>query len=83
VLLAPAILARGRAAAALSCALWAAAVTHYAYLTFLGYAALPGVEKVRAVALLWPAVGAVLAAPAAVVVGFNPSRVALGWYFGG
>ena len=87
VALAPALLRPGRLACLLSCALWAAAIAHYHFLTFLGYAALDGgaagVDRGRCALLLWPAVGAALAVPAAVVAGFNPSRVALGWYFGG
>ena len=82
VILAPLLLRPGHAAAALACALWAGSLAHYHYITFLGYAALPGVEPRRAAALLWPAVAAVLAAGPAAVVGFNPARLALGWYFG-
>jgi hypothetical protein len=82
LLLAPLILQPGHSAAALAAALWAAALAHYHYLTFLGYAALPCIESRAATPLLWPAVAAALAAPVAALAGFNPSRVALGWYFG-
>ena len=79
-LLSPLLLWRAWAPAALSCMLYAAALAHYCYLSFLGYSALPFLERTEA--FLWP-IGAVAAAlPAAVLLGFNPTRFALGVYFG-
>ena len=78
--LSPLLLSRARAAAALSCVLYAAALSHYHYLNFLGYSALPFLERTEV--FLWP-VGVIVAAlPLALAFGFNPTRFVLSIYFG-
>lgn len=80
LLLSPLLLSHARAAGVLSCLLYSAAVGHYSYLSFLGYTALPFLERTEV--FLWPAGAAAAALPLAVVFGFNPSRFVLGVYFG-
>ena len=78
--LTPLLLTHSWAAGALSCLLYAAGLAHYHYLHFLGYSALPFLERTEV--FLWP-IGAVAAAlPVAVLLGFNPTRFVLSIYFG-
>ena len=77
--LSPLLLWRAWPPAALSCALYAGAFCHYHYLCFLGYSALPFLERTEV--FLWP-IGPVAAAlPLALVAGFNPTRFVLSIYF--
>lgn len=75
----PVLLWRGIVPAAVSCALYAVAFGVYSYLTFLGYSALPFLERTEV--FLWP-VGLVgVALPFALLARFNPTRFVLGIYF--
>ena len=80
LLASPLLLWQSRLAAALSAGLYAAALGHYAYLTFLGYAALPFLERTEV--FLWPIAALAVAAPLAALSGFNATRFTLGIYFG-
>ena len=61
-------------------ALYGAAFAYYHYLTFLGYNALPFLD--RAELFLFPIAALMLATPISTLVGFNPARFVLGVYFG-
>ena len=78
-MLSPLLLWRARLAAALSCVLYAAAFGHYHYLNFLGYSALPFLERTEV--LLWPIGAICVALPLAALLGFNPTRFVLSIYF--
>jgi len=67
LLASPLLLWQSRLAAALSAGLYAAALGHYAYLTFLGYAALPFLERTEV--FLWPIAALAVAAPLAALSG--------------
>lgn len=78
--LSPLLLAPGFLPAALSCTLYAASLSYYHYCMFLGYNALPFLERTEL--FLYP-IGAILAiTPFAILAGFNPTRFVLGIYFG-
>ena len=80
LLLCPLLLLRSRLAAALSCALYASGMSYYFYVTFLGFASLPFLERTEV--LLYP-IGAIAAAlPFALLAGFNPTKLVLRIYFG-
>lgn len=78
-MLSPLLLWRARLAAALSCVLYAAAFGHYHYLNFLGYSALPFLERTEV--FLWPIGAICVALPLFVLLGFNPTRFVLSIYF--
>jgi len=79
-LLSPLLLWHSFLATALSCALFTFSLIYYWYMTFLGYSALPFLEKTEV--FLWPAGLILLSIPFAVLAGFNPSRFTLSLYFG-
>jgi len=60
--------------------LYMVALSYYHYLSFLGYSALPFLERTEV--FLWPVAAIVLIVPFAVLAGFNPSRFTLNIYFG-
>jgi len=60
--------------------LFMVALSYYHYLSFLGYSALPFLERTEV--FLWPVAAIVLIVPFAVLAGFNPSRFTLNIYFG-
>ncbi|GBF95508.1 hypothetical protein Rsub_07858 [Raphidocelis subcapitata] len=78
-LLTPLLLLHAWLPSALACVLYAAAFSHYHYLNFLGYSALPFLERTEA--LLWPVGAIVIALPFALLLRFNPSRFVLSMYF--
>jgi hypothetical protein len=78
-LLSPLLLWRAWVSSSLSCALYAAAFCHYHYLTFLGYSALPFLERTEV--FLWPIGAICVALPLAILFGFNPTRFVLSIYF--
>lgn len=59
--------------------LYVVALLHYVHVTYLGYAALPTVNKSELVLFLAPVI---LVLYLASLVGFNVSRACLSWYFG-
>jgi len=77
--LSPLLLAPGAVPAALSVALYAAALSYYHYTQFLGYAALPFLQHTQL--FLYPIAAIGLATPLALLAGFNPTRFVLGIYF--
>jgi len=79
-LLSPLLLWKSFVAAALSCVLYTVALGYYHYLNFLGYSALPFLERTEV--FLWPIGLILLALPFAVLTGFNPTRFTLRIYFG-
>eukprot|EP00887_Chlorella_sp_A99_P007806 scaffold20.g7806.t1 len=80
LLLCPLLLHAGLTARALSCALYALGLSQYLYLTFLGYSALPFLE--RAEVFLYP-IGLIIAAvPLAILMGLNPTQLVLHLYWG-
>lgn len=78
-LLTPLLLLHAWLPSALSCVLYAVAFSHYHYLNFLGYSALPFLEQTEA--LLWPVGAICIALPLALLLRFNPSRFVLSMYF--
>lgn len=78
-LLGPLLLWRAWLSSALACMLYAVAFCHYHYLNFLGYSALPFLERTEV--FLWPIGLICVALPLAILVGFNPTRFVLSIYF--
>jgi hypothetical protein len=78
--LSPVLLWRAWLSSVLSCALYAAAFAYYHYLNFLGYSALPFLERTEV--FLWPAGLVAVAAVLAALAGCNPTRFVLSIYFG-
>nr|BCL66258.1 uncharacterized conserved protein [Volvox reticuliferus] len=78
-ILSPVLLWPGSLSSALSNALYAISVGLYNYLTFLGYSALPFLDRTEV--FLWPFGLMLLLLPFTVLTGFNPSRFNLGVYF--
>lgn len=78
-MLSPLLLWRARLASSLSCVLYAAAFAHYHYLNFLGYSALPFLERTEV--FLWPIGAIAVSLPLAILLGFNPTRFVLSIYF--
>mmetsp|Transcript_34549 Transcript_34549/g.87356 ORF Transcript_34549/g.87356 Transcript_34549/m.87356 type:complete len:245 (-) Transcript_34549:547-1281(-) len=79
-LLSPLLLWRSFMANALSCGLYAVGLGYYHYMAFLGYSALPFLEKTQV--FLWPIGLIFLSIPFAILTGFNPTRFTLSIYFG-
>jgi len=79
-LVSPLLLWRSFASAAISNALYAAALGYYHYMNFLGYSALPFLEHTEV--FLWPIGLIILALPFSVLTGFNATRFTLSIYFG-
>lgn len=79
-LLSPLLLWKTFVSAALSNLLYAVAFCHYNYLSFLGYSALPFLERTEV--FLWPIGAVFMALPFAVLFNFNPTRFTLQLYFG-
>eukprot|EP00879_Flechtneria_rotunda_P032516 GHRR01035733.1.p1 GENE.GHRR01035733.1~~GHRR01035733.1.p1 ORF type:complete len:176 (+),score=30.00 GHRR01035733.1:30-530(+) len=79
-LVSPFLLWKSFLSATLSCVLYAVSLSYYHYLNFLGYSALPFLERTEV--FLWPIGLIVLALPFAVLTGFNPARFVLSIYFG-
>ena len=80
-LLSPLLLAPGFLPCALSNCQYAASLSYYHYLQFLGYNALPFLERTEL--FLYPVGGIAIMTPLAIIAGFNPTRAVLGLYFGG
>ena len=78
-LLSPFLLWHAWLSSTLSCVLYAAAFSHYHYLNFLGYSALPFLERTEV--FLWPIGLICVALPLAILVNFNPTRFVLSIYF--
>ncbi|KAJ9522064.1 hypothetical protein QJQ45_005109 [Haematococcus lacustris] len=78
--LSPILLARSLLGNLLACLLYALALSYYHYMSFLGYSALPFLERTEV--FLWPIALILVAMPFALVSGFNPCRFTLGIYFG-
>lgn len=79
-LLSPLLLWQTFLSTSLSTALYAVALSYYHYMNFLGYSALPFLERTEV--FLWPIGLIFLAIPFAILSGFNPTRFTLGIYFG-
>lgn len=73
LVLSPVLLLNFRFAAALSALLYTAAIAHYWYIVFLGYSTLPFLQRPEC--FLYPCVPLIVFLPAAVVLGFNPTKV--------
>jgi hypothetical protein len=65
---------------ALANVVYAVALSYYHYMNFLGYSALPFLERTEA--FLWPIGLVFMSIPFAILFGFNPARFTLGIYFG-
>lgn len=63
----------------LSSLLYVTACCYYHYMNFLGYSALPFLERTEL--FLWPIPIFVLLLPFMILAGFNPSRYCLGLFF--
>lgn len=79
-LLSPLLLSKSFLGAALSDALYVVALGYYHYLNFLGYSALPFLEKTEV--FLYPIGLVFMSLPFLVLSGFNPTQFVLGLYFG-
>ena len=77
--LCPLLLRPGFFATVLSNALYGCSFSYYHYTQFLGYSALPFLDRTEF--FLYPIAGIALAIPLAVLSGFNPTRFVLGIYF--
>ena len=78
--LSPLLLAHGPLSVVLSNLLYAASLAYYHYTQFLGYSALPFLERTEL--FLYPIGLLLVATPFSMLAGFNPSRFTLGLYFG-
>ena len=78
--LSPLLLAHGLLSVILSNLLYAASLAYYHYTQFLGYSALPFLERTEL--FLYPIGLLLVATPFSMLAGFNPSRFTLGLYFG-
>eukprot|EP00898_Chlorokybus_atmophyticus_P003537 jgi/Chlat1/4184/Chrsp27S04281 len=76
----PLLLSPGFLPALLSVLLYVTSFSYYHYLNFLGYNALPFLERTEY--FLYPIGAIILTTPIAVLSGFNPTRFALSFYFG-
>ena len=79
LLLCPVLLTDSKIAGALSCLLYAAAIANYCYISFLGYAALPYLDRPET--FLSPLVVVLLALPLGILTGVNPTKTMLRLYF--
>lgn len=64
----------------LSNALYALSLSYYHYLQFLGYSALPFLERTEL--FLYPIAGVALVVPFSILARFNPTAFVLQLYFG-
>ncbi|KDD76873.1 UNC-50 family protein [Helicosporidium sp. ATCC 50920] len=80
LVLSPILLLHTRLAAVLSSLLYALGVSHYLYITFLGYSALPFLEHTEV--FLYPISALVLLLPLAFLSGMNPTKIFLRLHFG-
>nr|ADI46868.1 UNC50f [Volvox carteri f. nagariensis] len=78
-LLSPLLLWQSSVSSALSNALYVLALGVYNYMNFLGYSALPFLDRTEV--FLWPIGIVLLLLPFSVLSGFNPSKFTLGIYF--
>ena len=76
----PLLARQGYVAAIASCLLYAVALVYHNYCVFVGYNALPFLERTEF--FLYPAAACAVAAPLAALVAFNPTRFVLWVYFG-
>ncbi|PRW20867.1 unc-50-like protein [Chlorella sorokiniana] len=79
--LCPLLLMQRFLARILSAALWAVGASYYFYITFLGYSALPFLERTEV--FLYPIGGIVAILPLSILLGLNPTSLMLKWYFPG
>lgn len=79
LVLCPVLLMNTFLSTVLSAALWALGLSYYCYLTFLGYSALPFLERTEV--FLYPIALVAVAAPLAILAGINPTRLALRFWF--
>lgn len=78
-LLSPLLLWNGYIPTLLSISLYTAALSYYHYLNWLGYSALPILERTEV--FLWPIAFILVAAGFSLLFQFNPTRFVLGLYF--
>ena len=78
--LSPILRREGYLASISSCALYAVSLAYHNYCVFVGYNALPFLENTEF--FLYPAAAALVAAPIAALLAFNPTRFVLWIYFG-
>lgn len=64
----------------MSSLLYIGSCSYYHYMNVLGYSALPYLERTEI--FFWPIPVFVLSLPFMIISGFNPSRFALGLFFG-
>jgi hypothetical protein len=79
LVLSPLLLTTGLLPRIASCALYCGSLCYYHYCTFLGYAALPFLD--RTTVFLYPAYLTTALTPIAIFAGFNPTRFVLSIYF--
>lgn len=79
LVLCPVLLMNTFLSTVLSAALWGAGLSYYCYVTFLGYSALPFLERTEL--FLYPIAAVVVAVPLLVLMGANPTKLALKWWF--
>ncbi|EFN56073.1 hypothetical protein CHLNCDRAFT_22928 [Chlorella variabilis] len=79
LVLCPVLLMHTFVATVLSAVLYAVGSAFYVYITFLGYSALPFLERTEV--FLYPIAGIVVALPLALLLGINPTKLVLKWYF--
>ncbi|KAL3130991.1 hypothetical protein ABBQ38_000315 [Trebouxia sp. C0009 RCD-2024] len=75
----PVLLHRNLLSTILSITLYTVALSYYHYLNFLGYSALPFLDRTEV--FLWPIGGIVMTAVFAMLTNFNPARFTLSFYF--
>ena len=80
LLLSPLLRRSGYLASACSCVMYAIALAYHNYCVFVGYNALPFLERTEF--FLYPAALVLVLAPFAALVAFNPTRFVLWLYFG-
>lgn len=78
-LLSPLLLWRGFVPTFLSICLYTVSLSYYHYLNWLGYGALPMLERTEV--FLWPITLIIVASVFALLFQFNPTRFVLGLYF--
>ncbi len=78
--LSPLLLLKGFVPNLLSIVLYSAALSYYHYTTFLGFNALPFLERTEV--FFYPVALICLVSPFALLAGFNPTRFVLGIKFG-
>lgn len=79
-ILCPLLLRNSFLASVCSCAMYVIALSQYCYLTFLGYNALPFLDKT--VVFLYPVAFIFLCLPFLIFAKFNPTKLMLRLYFG-